>query len=217
MDVPPSPPRHESGCCTQRHLRVAVYRTMDGRKIFDTRTDKLVIRLLLGVALAVAAFSTAGASAPVEAPAAVAVPAATTTTTITKTTTTTTTTVPAWEPDPDALCPEWHLTALEAGWDENQLKRLDYVIWRESRCLPDAFNPTDPNGGSLGLVQINRFWCIRTAHNPSGWLQNEGLVQDCTDLYDPLTNLTAARAIWEYAEARGCGWSPWATRRTRWC
>jgi hypothetical protein len=137
--------------------------------------------------------------------------------TVAPTTTTTINTVPAFTPDPDALCPEWHETALEAGWGEDVLSRLDYIMWRESRCLPEAFNPTDPNGGSIGLTQINRFWCVPTRYNPDGWLQGQNLLSDCNDLYDPATNLTAALAIWEYAENRGCGWSPWATRNTRWC
>jgi hypothetical protein len=137
--------------------------------------------------------------------------------TATTTTTTTTTTVPVFEPDPDALCPEWHETALEAGWDEDELDRLDYVLWRESRCLPEVHNPTDPNSGSYGLSQVNGFWCNPSRYNPDGWLQAQGVLQHCTDLHDPVINLTAARAIYRYAQDRGCGWSPWATRNTRWC
>jgi hypothetical protein len=132
-------------------------------------------------------------------------------------TTTTTTTVPVFQPAPDAKCPEWHTVALDAGWPIHALDRLDLILWRESRCLPDAFNPDDPNGGSIGILQINKFWCKPSRYNPEGWLQAQGLLTTCADLYDPLTNLTAARAIFEYAEARGCGWGPWATRNTRWC
>jgi hypothetical protein len=129
------------------------------------------------------------------------------------TTTTTTTTVP----EPTGRCAQWQHTAIAAGWTEDQWERLDYVLWRESRCLPDVHNDTDPNSGSYGLAQINGFWCRPSRYNPSGWLQEQGLLSTCTDLYDPATNLAAARAVWDYAEARGCGWSPWATRRTRWC
>jgi len=145
------------------------------------------------------------------------IPAATTTTTTAVTTTTTTTTVPKFEPDPEALCPEWHEVALKAGWEEEDLDRLDFVLWRESRCLPEAFNAQDPNGGSRGIAQINQFWCRPNRYNPSGWLQAQGLLRDCTDLHDPVINLTAALAIYKYAKDRGCGWSPWSTRNTRWC
>jgi hypothetical protein len=136
-------------------------------------------------------------------------------TTIMTTTTTTTTTVPD-QPPVDSLCPEW--------WDHGEnilgaadMERWDYVIYRESRCSADAFNPRDPNGGSIGLTQINRFWCIKTRYNPDGWLQAQGILSDCDDLFDPVVNLTAAHAIFRYAESRGCGWSPWSTRKTRWC
>jgi len=129
------------------------------------------------------------------------------------TTTTTTTTVP----EPTGRCAQWQHTAIAAGWTEDQWERLDYVLWRESRCLPDVHNDTDPNSGSYGLAQINGFWCRPSRYNPDGWLQAQGVLDHCTDLYDPVVNLTAARAVWDYAEARGCGWSPWATRRTRWC
>ena len=133
-----------------------------------------------------------------------------TTTTTSTTTTTTTTTIPE-----GLLCPEWHELASEVLPDD--VTRWDYVIWRESRCLADAFNPSDPNGGSIGLVQINRFWCLPSRYHPQGWLQEQGIVGSCDDLYDPRVNFDAAHAIWHYAEARGCGWSPWSTRRTRWC
>jgi hypothetical protein len=43
------------------------------------------------------------------------------------------------------------------------------------------------------------------------------VLETCEDLYDPLTNLTAGLNVWRYAEERGCGWSPWATRKTKWC
>lgn len=144
-------------------------------------------------------------------------PTTTTSTTTTTTTSTTTTTTSTTVPDIDAPCPEWHPTAIEAGWDTDHLERLGYIIWRESRCQPDAFNGDDPNGGSVGLVQINQYWCKQNRYNPDGWLQAQGVLGHCDDLHDPLTNLTAALAIYGYAEGRGCGWSPWTTRNTRWC
>lgn len=133
-------------------------------------------------------------------------------------TTTTTTTVPVFQPAHDAKCPEWHILALEAGWQIHDLDRLDFILWRESRCLTDAHNSYDPMSGSRGIAQINGFWCKPSRYNPSGWLQAQGLLQDCDDLYDPLTNLLAARAIWEYSlDRNGCGWLPWTTRNTKWC
>jgi hypothetical protein len=163
------------------------------------------------VALALAACQ------PTEATPATVAPTTTTTTTTTSTTTTSTTTTTTTIPTIDAPCPEWHPTAIEAGWDTEHIDRLGYIIWRESRCQPDAFNGTDPNGGSRGLVQINQYWCKQNRYNPAGWLQAQGVLTHCDDLHDPLVNLTAALAIYGYAEGRGCGWSPWTTRNTRWC
>jgi hypothetical protein len=166
------------------------------------------------VALALAACQPTEATPATVAPT-TTTPPTTTTTTIKPpaTTTTTTTTIP----EIDAPCPEWHPTAIAAGWDTDQLHRLGYIIWRESRCDPDAFNGDDPNSGSRGLTQINGFWCLPSQYHPDGWLQDQGVLQDCEELYDPLTNLIAALVIYGYADSRGCGWSPWTTRNARWC
>jgi hypothetical protein len=34
--------------------------------------------------------------------------------------------------------------ALNVGWSRSHISKLDYVMWRESRCLPNAFNSKDP-------------------------------------------------------------------------
>ena len=122
-------------------------------------------------------------------------------------TTTTTTTLPV-EPyksnSPDWICPEYHDLAIEMGWPEDELSKLSYVMYRESRCRPDQHNPDDPMGGSNGLVQINQFWCKPTRYWPDGWLQSHGVLVSCDDLYIAGVNLKAALAIWENS-----GWSPW--------
>lgn len=141
------------------------------------------------------------------------------------TTTTTTTTTPTEPEADDALvplvegskCPQWHATALAAGWGHDDLERLDVILWRESRCKPNVWNESDPNGGSHGLTQVNGYWCRPSRWSSAGWLQDAGVLAHCDDLYDPTLNLLAARAVWEYADARGCGWRPWATRSTNWC
>jgi hypothetical protein len=65
---------------------------------------------------------------------------------------------------------------------------------------------TDPNGGSYGIMQINGFWCIPNTHWPTGWLQAQGLVTTCDDLYSATANLQAALAIWQDS-----GWQAWST------
>jgi len=135
-------------------------------------------------------------------------------TTTTSTTTTTTTTVP----EPEWHCPQWRDTAITNGWSEQDWPRVDYIIWRESRCLADAYGSQDPNGGSHSLMQINGFWCRPSSNHPQGWLQEQGIVQACDDLYVPEINFRAARAIYEYSlTSNKCGWLPWTTRNTRWC
>jgi hypothetical protein len=94
--------------------------------------------------------------------------------------------------------------AVEIGWPEEQLPKLSYAVYRESRCRPDQHNADDPMGGSNGLVQINRFWCRPSQYWPDGWLQTQGVLDDCDELFDPETNLRAALAIWENS-----GWGPW--------
>jgi hypothetical protein len=105
---------------------------------------------------------------------------------------------------PDWRCDEWMPLAVDVGWPEDELPKLSYAIYRESRCHPDQHNADDPMGGSNGLVQINRFWCRPSKYWPDGWLQTQGVLDDCDELFDPETNLTAALAIWHNS-----GWGPW--------
>jgi len=105
---------------------------------------------------------------------------------------------------PEWRCDEWMELAMQVGWPEDQLPKLSYVIYRESRCRPDQHNPDDPMGGSNGLTQINKFWCKPTQYWPNGWLQTQGILESCDDLYDPEVSLKASLAIW-----KNSGWSPW--------
>lgn len=110
-------------------------------------------------------------------------------------------------------CGEWRDLAVAIGWPVEQWPTLSYVLHRESRCNIDSFNPTDPNGGSRGLMQINGFWCRPNRYTSQGWLQDKGILSHCDDLYNPEINLRAGLAMWNYSEDHnGCGWRPWATR-----
>lgn len=120
----------------------------------------------------------------------------------------------ALEPTP---CAEWLSLAASVGWPTEALNRVGYIIHRESRCDPTAYNGADPNGGSRGLTQINGYWCKSTAGWPAGFVQTEAGLDDCDDLFDPEANLSAALAIWRHAGQQGCPWRPWTTRNTRWC
>ena len=111
------------------------------------------------------------------------------------------------QPDaPKTLCEQVFDTAKAIGWPTDQLGMLVAIAQRESRCQPDAFNPSDPNGGSYGIMQINGFWCQPSRYWPNGYLQAYGLLTSCADLYDRKTNLRAALAIYQYSN----GWRAWS-------
>lgn len=113
-------------------------------------------------------------------------------------------------------CGEYHDLAISVGWPEKEWKTLSRVMYRESRCNLFSFNKTDPNGGSRGLIQINGFWCRPSRYNKNGWLQDQGILRTCEDLFIPEVNLRAGLAMFNYSQQRnGCGWRPWATRCTR--
>lgn len=124
-------------------------------------------------------------------------------------TTTTTTTIAA--PPSDARCGAWWSLARQIGFTESMLPTLDRIIYRESRCNRKAFNPTDPNGGSHGLTQVNGFWCLPSRYYPAGYLQTLGVLDTCADLYKPRVALRATMALIEYSRSAGlCSWSQWA-------
>jgi hypothetical protein len=102
------------------------------------------------------------------------------------------------------------VTALAASGRSAGIRQVDYVMWRESRCRQVAFNPNDPMGGSYGLFQINAYWCKPSRFSKRGWLQEQGIVETCEDLFNPLVNAEAFMAIFDYAHDRyGDGWLPW--------
>lgn len=106
---------------------------------------------------------------------------------------------------PDTPCQEWVDTAIKAGWpaDRPTIETLLSVIWRESRCIPDAIrrNATTGNPIDVGLTQINQ---IHRA-----WLAEMGWTH--ADMTDPLKNLTFAYRLYSSRETAGkCGWQPWS-------
>ena len=106
-----------------------------------------------------------------------------------------------------ATCDDALQLALDLGFPADQLATLELVLHRESRCLPHAFNPNDP-GGSYGISQINSFWCLPNSNWPIGWLQEKGILEECSDLFNATIALRATHAIY-----LNSGWSPWATAR----
>ncbi len=77
-------------------------------------------------------------------------------------------------------CVGWEPLLVEhsPGWS---VERMSRIMFRESRCLPAAHNPS----GASGLLQVMRSHC--------GWLA--GAVGPC-DLFDAEYNVRAAAALW---------------------
>jgi hypothetical protein len=117
-----------------------------------------------------------------------------------QTSTTVAVTLPA-EPEPEGIdkarCPDMWRVALAAGFTEDDLPKLDRIVWEESNCLHDVVSRTS----DYGWAQIN--WA---AHGHR--LTAKGVTRD--DLLDPYTNMVEALWIADYAEANyGCRWQPW--------
>lgn len=103
------------------------------------------------------------------------------------------------------LCLEWVTTALDAGWQPDELPRLMRIMWRESRCLPDACGETDSphvrKCRDWGLMQINDYSWKRV-------IREMGL--NIEQMHDPYWNLWFARWLFEYSlDRNGDGWQPW--------
>ena len=116
---------------------------------------------------------------------------------------TTVVTTPITQPD---ACQTVFDMARHVGWAEQHLTQLVAIAYRESRCNPAAFNPSDPNGGSAGVMQINYFWCKPSSYYTNGYLQAYGLLRTCDDLFDLEDNLRSALAIFRYSN----GWRAWS-------
>jgi hypothetical protein len=123
---------------------------------------------------------------------------------------------PAPEPAPDWPCAEWFQLSLAAGFTVDYWPQMGVIMYRESRCQPNAHNTADPITGSRGLMQVNGFWCRKSTWypHPAGYLGTLNVLTSCDDLFDPLTNLQAARAIVQYDLDKGrCPWTQWSTRQ----
>lgn len=105
-------------------------------------------------------------------------------------------------------CPQYETTILSVGFTWQELPTLDAIIYRESRCLSYVVNRTlnKDKSHDYGLTQINgRSWCEPTRYYPDGYLQTLGILDECDDLLNPVTNLEAAFALFTYAK----GFGPW--------
>lgn len=111
-----------------------------------------------------------------------------------------------------SVCPQWYGLAMQffppAEWNT-----IDFLLNRESRCDLQALNPKDTNGkASYSLFQINAFWCRPSKHYEQGFLQEQGVLTTCDELFEPETQFRAARAIYVEGLVRhGMGWRSWGS------
>jgi len=119
----------------------------------------------------------------------------------------TTTTISTIFIDPyTSACEQFSALAVNLGWPADQRTVLQSIMDRESSCVPTSANLKDPFGGSYGLLQIN--W-----GGWEKWLRKQGLITNKKSLLDPVTNLRAGLAIYNYGVERyGFGWGPWGTK-----
>jgi hypothetical protein len=87
-------------------------------------------------------------------------------------------------------CGEWYDLAISVGWPEEEWKTLSQILWRESKCQPDAWS-----GSDAGLAQINQVHTEWAAMMGMQWPE---------DLFDPRNNLLFAYRLWDES-----GWKPW--------
>jgi len=159
----------------------------------------LAILAVLPACAIPAADASPGNTAPVSGLPAAAVATLPATPVVPRTTLPAPTTLPTYtHPDPNVE--RWHALALSVGWLEAEWQWLSCVVFRESRGMPDAYNGRDRDR-SYGLVQLNTKGALW------GWFVALGLT-DRAQLFDPTTNLYAARAMFLQF-----GRQPWAADR----
>lgn len=101
-------------------------------------------------------------------------------------------------------CPGWGRLASQVGWPQQEIAMLSAVAYFESRCRRDALGD---KGRSFSAMQIHtNSWCRPNRYWPNGYLQHQGIVTSCDDLWDPATTLRAALEIWRVG-----GWKQWTT------
>ena len=122
-----------------------------------------------------------------------------------------TTVVSAHKPKSELLCPQWRKLALDVGFTARDYKKLDYIIWRESRCNPRSIGLNYRSDGSVwskdwGLTQVNDYSWIT-------YLRGKKIVSKSAQLLNPRRNLEAAYELFEYSSDRhNDAWLQWKTK-----
>lgn len=146
-----------------------------------------------------------------------------------------TTTSPALasqKPSERFKCPDAIKVARTVGWQTRHLQQLDYIIYRETgrTCNPAVIGWNYQKGKTHHDCRGKRHWwryreCpyIKSADfgltqiNDKTWvsyLKQRRIITHEKQLFHTRTNLKAAKALYDYAVARGDdGWIAWATNK----
>lgn len=126
-------------------------------------------------------------------------------------------------------CPAAMKVARVAGFARKDLPTLDRIVYRESKCQPKAVGWNYRSGmdhtdcrlkpwpeyrkckavrsADFGLTQINDASWVR-------YLRDRKIIKSSADLLEPLTNMKAAKALYDYSLSRGySAWKQWDTKR----
>ena len=96
--------------------------------------------------------------------------------------------------------------AYEAGWRGDALVGIVAIMGRESSYKTDAHRTDrDPSAlsGDMGLTQVN--------YTNTDALKQAGIIRSNQDLFDPVTNLRAAKFLYDQF-----GWFPWNMTSSGW-
>lgn len=125
--------------------------------------------------------------------------------TVPATTTSTTSTIPTGLVRSEIPCQQWLPLLIQEGWPQETqvLEKALKIIWRESRCLPDACSQSDSGRvcRDWGLFQINE-------HSWRSTIISHGLTM--VDMWNPQLNIRFAYWLYQTSlERNGEGWQPW--------
>lgn len=133
------------------------------------------------------------------------------------------------KPSEPFKCPKAMKIALKVGFKKRDLKTLDRIVYRESKCVSKAvgWNYHKPlthkdcklqpwkqyrkckavKSADFGLTQINdRSWLK--------YLIEKNIITKVDDLLNPTTNMKAAKALYDYSLSKGYhAWKQWDTKK----
>lgn len=83
-------------------------------------------------------------------------------------------------------CQQWVGATRAAGFLEDEIPNMHFIMHRESNCQPGVVSTTD----DWGLYQIHASWVRQ--------LEAAGIVRSVSDLLNPGTNARAARYVFTH-------------------